>query len=111
MANPSSPVNDSPARNPKGQLMPGAVLNPKGRQGDPAKRAEVMKELYRHGPEVVEMLMAWARNGDKKIALFLAGKLFPDPAPMEVTEQPEEKTTGRSWTVAELRARQAGGSS
>ena len=99
----SSPVSTSPARNAKGQLLPGARLNPNGRQGDPVRRAEVMKELYRHGPEVVALLMEWARKGDKKIALFLAGKLFPDPAPMEVSDEPEQEQ-GRSWTVAEIKA-------
>ena len=106
---PVDPVFDSPKRNAKGQLLPGSRLNPHGRTGDPAKRAEVMKDLYRNGPEVIEMLMQWAREGDKKIALFLADKLFPDPAPMEVHEEPATtEGQGRTWTVAELRARREG---
>ena len=93
-----------PGRDATGRILPGYSGNPAGKARYSDNRKEVMKALYRHGPEVVEKLMEWVRAGDKKIALFLADKLFPSPAPMEVKDEPAQEQ-GRGWTVAELRAR------
>ena len=74
-----------PLRDKAGRLLPGAVINPKGRPIETVKSATLRKRIMKAAPEVVDALIEAAKAGDVNAARALLVCACP---PLKAIELP-----------------------
>ena len=94
-------------RDGAGRFTPGASGNPVGKPKTEWLRIDSQKELFRHGPELVQLAVERAIAGDKRMHEFLLTRILPELKPASVeAEEASQAEKVKAWTVAELQARQ-----